>query len=458
MTDQIGRLVADYGYLIVALFIAGEGLAIPFPTDTTLVTAAAFAAHGRLSLAVVFLVATASATAGSTAAFVIGRRGGDFFERHAHRVHPRVLMRTRQFFERHGAAAVFSGRFIPFARMIIAPMAGLSSMSFARFALFNTCGAAVWAAMFCGVGWFFGQHPPAFGHELVRAALVVAVGLAVLATVAVAGGWLVEESDAAWRAEGTVWHRLLTTAPMRWLLAHSPRARRFLFRRFSPTDYLGLNLTIGLGLSFVALVIFADITRALVARETVPQFDLALASALRDGATPAADAFWTVVSGLGRVPIMVLPGLAMALLLVRRRGWLPLVGWLGAIAGSVVLDMVVKHFLTREYATAGLGAPSGQALEGLVGYGMIGYFIALAGPGRRATTIAIAALTALVLAICFGRLYLGTRYFSDVVSGLAAGGVWLAVCITGLEVARRRTLRDERGGLDRRKDTIAYGE
>lgn len=89
---------------------------------------------------------------------------------------------------------------------------------------------------------------------------------------------------------------------------------------------------------------------------------------------------------------------------------------------------------------------------------MIGYFIALAGPGRRATTIAIAALTALVLAICFGRLYLGTRYFSDVVSGLAAGGVWLAVCITGLEVARRRTLRDERGGLDRRKDTIAYGE
>ena len=458
MTEHIGRLVADYGYLIVALFIAGEGLAIPFPTDTTLVTAAAFAAHGRLSLAAVFLVATASATLGSSAAFIIGRQGGDFFERHSRRLHPRVLTRTRDFFDRHGGAAVLAGRFIPFARMIISPMAGLSSMSFARFTFFNVSGAAIWAAVFCGVGWFFGQHPPAFGHGLVRAALVVTVGLAVLATVAVAGGWLVEESDAAWRAEGTIWHRILGTAPMRWLIAHSPRARRFLFRRFSPTDYLGLNLTIGLGLSFVALVIFAAITRALLARETVPQFDIALASALRDTATPSADMFWMVVSGLGRVPIMVVPGLAIGLALVRRRGWLPLAGWLGAILGSIVLDAIVKHFLAREYTSVGLGTPSGQALEALVGYGMIGYFVALATPGRRAMTITVAALAVLVLAICFGRLYLGTRYFSDVVSGLAAGGVWLAACITGLEVARRRSDRERRGGLDRRGDEVAFGE
>lgn len=455
MTEQIGHLVATYGYLIVALFIAGEGLAIPFPTDTTLVTAAAFAARGRLSLAIVFVVATLSATAGSTAAFVIGRRSGDFFERHSKKVHPRVLSRTRAFFDRHGTVAVLSGRFIPFARMLISPLAGLSSMSLAHFTLLNLCGAAIWSAVFCGVGWFFGQHPPAFGHGLVRGALVVALGIAVLVTVAVAGGWLVEESDAAWRAEGTVWHRILGSAPMRWVVARSPRARRFLFRRFSATDYLGLNLTIGLGLSFVALVIFAAITRALVARGSVPQFDLALARALRDSATPAGDIFWTAVSRLGRLPIMVVPGLAFALLLVRRHGWLPFVGWIGAIAGSVALDAMVKHFLIGTYARIGLGAPSGQALEALVGYGMIGYFIALAAPGRRLTSFAMVLIAAVVLAISFGRLYLGTRYFSDVVSGLAAGGVWLATCITGLEVARRRTLREGRGGVERRDEPAA---
>jgi membrane protein DedA with SNARE-associated domain len=457
--DHLGRLVADYGYLVVALFIAGEGLAIPFPTDTTLVTAAAFAAHGRLSLTLVFLVATVSATAGSTAAFVIGRRGGNFFERHSRRVHPRVLERTREFFDRHGAAAVLTGRFIPFARMLISPMAGLSSMSLARFTLFNACGAAIWSAVFCGVGWFFGQHPPAFGHGLVRAALVVTVAFALLMTIAVAGGWLVEESDAAWRAEGTIWHRILTTPPLRWLAAHSPRARRFLFRRFSPRDYLGLNLTLGLGMSFVALVIFAAITKALVTREAVPQFDLALARALRDGATPAGDAIWTAVSRFGTLPIMVIPGLAIGLLLVVRRGWLPFTGWIAAIAGSRLLDLAVTHFFVRAYADAGIGSPSVQALDALVGYGMIGYFLVLLVPGRRAATTVIAATMLLVLAICFGRLYLGERLFSDVVSGLAAGGVWLAACITGLEVARRRGDRDRRGGLDRRDEMeIAYGE
>ena len=143
---------------------------------------------------------------------------------------------------------------------------------------------------------------------------------------------------------------------------------------------------------------------------------------------------------------------------MKRRGWLPLVGWLGAIVGSVVLDAIVKHFLSHEYVAAGLGAPSGQALEALVGYGMIGYFVALAAPGRRTTTTVVVVLTVLVLAICFGRLYLGTRYFSDVVSGLAAGGVWLSACITGLEVARRRTSREGRSGLDRRGEEIAFGE
>lgn len=442
MMEHLGRLVAEYGYLVVAVFIAGEGLAIPFPTDTTLITAAAFAAHGRLSLTLVFLVATVSATAGSTAGFVIGRRGGAFFERHSQRVHPRVLARTREFFDRHGGTAVMAGRFIPFARMLIAPMAGLSSMSLARFSLFNFCGAALWSAVFCGLGWFFGQHPPAFGHGLVRAGLVAAVGLAVLATVAVAGGWLVEEGDAAWRAEGTIWHRVLTTLPLRWLAAHSPRARRFLFRRFSPRDYLGLNLTLGLGLSFVALVVFAAVTNALVAREAVPQFDLALASALRDGATPAGDAFWRAVSRFGTLPIMVIPGLAIALLLVVRHGWLPFAGWIAAIAGSRVLDVAVRHFFSRAYADAGIGSPSVQALEALVGYGMIGYFLVLLAPGRRAATAIVVATAVFVLAICFGRLYLGERFFSDVVSGLAAGGVWLAACVTGLDVTRRRGERD----------------
>jgi membrane protein DedA with SNARE-associated domain/membrane-associated phospholipid phosphatase len=461
MIHHLGHLISDYGYLIVGLFIFFEGIAIPFPTDTTLVTAAAFAAHGRLSLALIFLVSTVTAAAGTTVAFVAGRRGGTFFERHSRRVSPAVLSRTRRFFDRHGETAVILGRFIPLARMLISPMAGLSTMSLARFTVFNLVGAALWSAVFCGVGYFFGQHPPAFGPGLARAALIVTVGLALLITIAVAGGWLVEESDAAWRAEGTLWHRVLMTAPLRWLATHSPRARAFLFRRFSPGDYLGLNLTIGLGLSFVALVVFSAIMNALLANDAVPQFDLALASALREDATPGADAVARVISQLGHFPIMLVPGVAVGALLVRRRGWMPLVGWTAAIAGALVLDGVVKHVFVHTHVVASAtraaetGTPSGQALGTLVGYGMLGYFIVLLTPSRRAAGLVVAGMLALVLAICFARLYLGTRYFSDIVSGLAAGGVWLSACITGIEVARRRSERDPREGTGRRRSSAA---
>src|SRR3954467_14798255 len=101
MSGHLGELVGHYGYLIVGVFIFFEGMAIPFPTDTTIVTAAAFAAHGRLSLGLLFLVATVTAAGGTTVAFVAGRRGGTFFDRHSRRVNPAVLTRTRAFFDRH---------------------------------------------------------------------------------------------------------------------------------------------------------------------------------------------------------------------------------------------------------------------------------------------------------------------------------------------------------------------
>ncbi|MDP9202744.1 MAG: phosphatase PAP2 family protein, partial [Gemmatimonadota bacterium] len=57
----------------------------------------------------------------------------------------------------------------------------------------------------------------------------------------------------------------------------------------------------------------------------------------------------------------------------------------------------------------------------------------------RRRQIVIVVLTAfLVLAIGVSRLYLGVHYFSDVVGGFAAGLVWLAACISGVEIARRR--------------------
>ena len=134
-------------------------------------------------------------------------------------------------------------------------------------------------------------------------------------------------------------------------------------------------------------------------------------------------------------------------------------GWLGALLGSASLDGGEALSHRAPTPAIGLGAPSGQALESLVGYGMSATSSRSLAPGRRITRSPCCSPPALVLAISFGRLYLGTRYFSDVVSGLAAGGVWLATCITGLEVARA-TLASVTGvgGPDRRDEPLTPEE
>jgi undecaprenyl-diphosphatase len=69
---------------------------------------------------------------------------------------------------------------------------------------------------------------------------------------------------------------------------------------------------------------------------------------------------------------------------------------------------------------------------------MVAYFLILLARSHRVRVLVALAAVLFVLSISFGRMYLGDRYFSDIVAGLAAGGVWLAACLTGLEVARRR--------------------
>jgi membrane-associated phospholipid phosphatase len=58
--------------------------------------------------------------------------------------------------------------------------------------------------------------------------------------------------------------------------------------------------------------------------------------------------------------------------------------------------------------------------------------------GAALRTMIIVLATAMVIAIVISRLYLGQAYVSDAAAGLAAGFVWLATCVSGIEVARQR--------------------
>jgi undecaprenyl-diphosphatase len=80
-------------------------------------------------------------------------------------------------------------------------------------------------------------------------------------------------------------------------------------------------------------------------------------------------------------------------------------------------------------------------MEVVVLYGMLAYFAVLTLRTWQARAAVIFGTSLLVLLIGFSRVYLGVHYFSDVVGGFAAGGVWLSTCITAMECVRRGNSR-----------------
>lgn len=184
MGHLLSHLITDYGYVIVVVLVFAEGVGLPLPGETALVTAAAFAAqHHKLSIVGVVVAAFVGATGGGLGGYWIGRTGGlTFLEKHGRFLgitKPRIA-RARKFFTEHGPKTVFAARFIAILRMFAGLLAGVTRMPFGLFSLYNALGALVWSAVFGTLGYVFGDNLPRLEHLIGRTSLIV-LGLVVIA-------------------------------------------------------------------------------------------------------------------------------------------------------------------------------------------------------------------------------------------------------------------------------------
>ncbi len=179
MLHALGGFIERYGYLAVFLFVTAEGVGIPLPGETALVTAAAFAATGSLSIWGVIAAASMGALVGGSGGYWIGRTGGrDLLARYGHlvRMDDARLRRTEQYFAEHGAKTVFIARFVALLRIFGSLMAGAAGMSFATFTAVNLAGGVLWAAAFSALGYLFGRNLPALEHRLGLASAFLLAG------------------------------------------------------------------------------------------------------------------------------------------------------------------------------------------------------------------------------------------------------------------------------------------
>ena len=169
MDIHLNQLAASAGvwtYLILFLIIFCEtGLVVtPFlPGDSLLFAVGALTAveGAVLDLPTITLLLIVAGILGDAVNYGMGRAFGmRLFKNENSKIFRRShLLKTEEFYARHGGKTIVIARFLPIVRTFAPFVAGMGQMRYRRFFAYNVGGAVLWVILFTVAGHFFGNLP-----------------------------------------------------------------------------------------------------------------------------------------------------------------------------------------------------------------------------------------------------------------------------------------------------------
>ena len=199
MTDIIGWIIGQCGYLGVALLTFAETVFPPLPSEVIIPLAGLEAQARGMSLAGVVIAGTTGSMAGNFIWYLLARRLG------LTRFKPLVarygrwltcawrdIERAEKYFTRHAALFVFLGRLLPAIRTFISIPAGFARMALGFYLFWSTLGTMLWTTALASAGWTLGANVGEVREIL---------GPLTLAIIAFFGGWYLWRLARSFRAQ-----------------------------------------------------------------------------------------------------------------------------------------------------------------------------------------------------------------------------------------------------------------
>lgn len=164
LDQNLAGVMQSYGvwtYLLLFCIIFLEtGLVImPFlPGDSLLFVSGAAAASGIMNLEVLITVFILGAVIGDTVNYWMGNYLGlrVFQKRFPNFIKKEYIDRTYSYYEKYGGATIFVARFVPLVRTFAPFLAGVGTMKYRKFLLYNILGAVTWTLILVLGGYFLG--------------------------------------------------------------------------------------------------------------------------------------------------------------------------------------------------------------------------------------------------------------------------------------------------------------
>jgi membrane-associated protein len=177
-----------YLLLFVIIFCETGFVITPFlPGDSLLFVSGAAAASGIMNLELLIIVYILGAVLGDTLNYWLGNYLGlhIFQAKFPNIIKQEYIDKTYRFYNKYGGLTIFIARFVPFVRTFAPFLAGVGSMKYGKFLLYNVLGAAAWTLSIVLAGYYLGELP------IVKANMSLMIFLVLLVTIVTIAGVIV---------------------------------------------------------------------------------------------------------------------------------------------------------------------------------------------------------------------------------------------------------------------------